>query len=1192
MSIRKDVTVKITNNNATLDMPLQIYELDHGIELRFKLMDYKYKYTKDPQNILNSSDEDILEAYTTIINPRGYELQQINGEVKDDIVIFMIDSSYTDEIDEIGTYSLQIHIKCACSEFSIPPIQFEVLQRLKGIKVVTDGEDSIDDSALIDNYSNFISDETGKLLIEWKKGDIISSVKLNAMVEVINNAVDEEVQRQANEAKREQQELERQNSVREALNSVDARVDEAMIEYETRFNALTASQQQDMEVIDARDGEVSLKARLDRDLRNPLQVYEDVEGSYISCDSVEGYAQNVEILGNTIQNQNDLADICSVGDKLENQELYEIPVLSANKNLFSYDFYDYSSYSQLDNAYVLKEIKLPAGIITISNKKIKEQTSDMGTLIMQFWDNTTYSTSTRKPMINSGWGASSQNIITIEEGKKYYIAINITGNTLSKETTLEKVKDMYEIQIEVGDTATPYQPYQEDKLTILSPVQLEKVGDVADRIICKDGVWGVEKNIKTKTFTDDENWTSSGQSLYVNPKLDFDKSISNSIIVASMLLGNQIVWREDYLYRGTHYGIGYKATDDMFRVRLEGINSKEELNAYIKTKPIVLKYQTINPQFIPLPHDQQIKLRTFANKTNISFGCEIEPTLKASVPKSLSSTVNTHGEQIDNLGKEIDKVKKLEESTVSTVTTESDFTTVTETSNGYFEDVKIEGRTLVNLCGDFIGKNSNAIDIKDNIVTFNELRDARFIGYDISLLKPNTTYTLIMLGIDVQSRIACDLFPDNFSELGEVRPDYPINVRKFTTPDDISSLKHIRYYVGNGVTAPTTLYSPIILEGDHTQNPPEYFEGLKSVGQDVDEISVLSCNENLLNEFEFINIRNASIEDGKVVLDSTSLGTARAGIGHKVYLEQGCNYIYSVANINDLSLFNTTVIVTPLDDVNGLLAHLYPDKVYTHTIASGYYYLRTTTANTKNGKLSFNISFNKCDTPKPYQPHKQDKKRILYYNDETQTWEKPVLRQWDSIEKHSDGKYYYHKRSGEVVLDGSEDWELRRDVTDDGVHSGFSFSTSFKYNKISSYMICDRFNAMPFVSASQAYSNGEGFGYYIGSDSKYILYCVLPKSKLSSQDAAGFKAWLQANPTTIVYQLEKEEVYECTSIDLMTYKNETNYIVTAGAIAPVSTLKVMCNINNVVRELQQKVSNLENYIQHVMIDALNNALNE
>lgn len=37
---------------------------------------------------------------------------------------------------------------------------------------------------------------------------------------------------------------------------------------------------------------------------------------------------------------------------------------------------------------------------------------------------------------------------------------------------------------------------------------------------------------------------------------------------------------------------------------------------------------------------------------------------------------------------------------------------------------------------------------------------------------------------------------------------------------------------------------------------------------------------------------------------------------------------------------------------------------------------------------------------------------------------------------------------------------------------------------------------------------------------------------------------------------------------------------------------VTIKINNVVRELQQKVSNLEGYIQHVMIDALNNALNE
>jgi hypothetical protein len=809
MSIRKDVTVKITNNNATLDMPLQIYELDHGIELRFKLMDYKYKYTKDPKNILNSSDEDILEAYTTIINPRGYELQQINGEVKDDIVVFMIDSSYTDEIDEVGVYSLQIHIKCACSEFSIPPIQFEVLQRLKGIKVVTDGEDSIDDSALIDNYSNFISDETGKLLIEWKKGDIISSVKLNAMVEVINNAVDEEVQRQLNEVKREQQELERQNKVREALNSVDARVDESMNEFETRFNALTVSQQQDMEVMDARDGEVSLKARLDRDVRNPLQVYEDVEGSYISCDSTEGYAQNVEILGNTIQDQNNLADIRSVGDKLENQELYEIPVVSCGKNLIN-----------VNDVIVNEGVNTSTGIIAADTTRSR-------TPYIKFNPNTNYV-------------ATNVDVLIFYDENKQFISSYRTSKGVSpancKYIIARMLNTTTDWQLEEGTVDTEYEPYQGDKLTILSPVQLEKVGDVADRIICKDGVWGIEKNIARgvieiigSVIDVCENFT--GVSITI-PNIQYQNR--GNVIT----LDGFATFTESDLTTIPIYSI-YCNTGNLVVCFPKGTSP-----AYMRAHLIGRKYIciTTQPTFIPLPYDQQIKLRTFANKTNINFLTEIEPTLKASVPKSLGASVSSNTTQIDNLSKELEKINNLEESVASEVVSASKFTTVTETSNGYFEDVKIEGRTLVNLCGDFVGKNSNAINIKDNIVTFNELEGARFITYDTSLLKPNTTYTLIMLGINIQTDIQCDLYPDNFPELDRVSSEHPINIREFTTPNDISSLICIRYYVGNGVTVPSTLYSPIILEGDHTQNPPEYFEGIKSVGQDVDDITIATTN--------------------------------------------------------------------------------------------------------------------------------------------------------------------------------------------------------------------------------------------------------------------------------------------------------------------------------------------------------------
>ena len=53
-------------------------------------------------------------------------------------------------------------------------------------------------------------------------------------------------------------------------------------------------------------------------------------------------------------------------------------------------------------------------------------------------------------------------------------------------------------------------------------------------------------------------------------------------------------------------------------------------------------------------------------------------------------------------------------------------------------------------------------------------------------------------------------------------------------------------------------------------------------------------------------------------------------------------------------------------------------------------------------------------------------------------------------------------------------------------------------------------------------------------------------------------------------------MYECTNLDLITYSGETNLIVNSGAIQPKITLKVLSNVSNVVKLLQQKVSVLEN----------------
>ena len=212
-----------------------------------------------------------------------------------------------------------------------------------------------------------------------------------------------------------------------------------------------------------------------------------------------------------------------------------------------------------------------------------------------------------------------------------------------------------------------------------------------------------------------------------------------------------------------------------------------------------------------------------------------------------------------------------------------------------------------------------------------------------------------------------------------------------------------------------------------------------------------------------------------------------------------------------------------------------------------------------------------------------DKKPLLYYNNETQVWEKPILRQWDSIEKHSDGKYYYHQRSGEKVLDGSDSYGYYMASTQP--------SDTSLLNIYVSRALTDAINSSPIITNKFTNSTEIKKGnIYTGGNNN--LHFIIEASTLSTQDAQGFKQWLQTNNLTVVYQLAEEKVYECTNIDLITYANETNYVVNSGAIAPKTTLKVMSNISNTVRELQRKVSTLESYIQYVMIDALNNALNE
>ena len=66
------------------------------------------------------------------------------------------------------------------------------------------------------------------------------------------------------------------------------------------------------------------------------------------------------------------------------------------------------------------------------------------------------------------------------------------------------------VMVNAGSTALPWQSYQSGTATIPLTEPLCGIGDVRDRIMCKDGVWGIERNILLDKLTSSSVSASSG----------------------------------------------------------------------------------------------------------------------------------------------------------------------------------------------------------------------------------------------------------------------------------------------------------------------------------------------------------------------------------------------------------------------------------------------------------------------------------------------------------------------------------------------------------------------------------------------------------------------------------------------------------------------------------------------------------
>lgn len=169
------------------------------------------------------------------------------------------------------------------------------------------------------------------------------------------------------------------------------------------------------------------------------------------------------------------------------------------------------------------------------------------------------------------------------------------------------------------------EPYQSKTAAIALTEPLRGIGDVRDRIICKDGVWGVERKIVPLILNGSETWnqfnTSGSKSFGV---ADFDSLIK----IGSALLCDRLSEdKADNVWNGVRDNIiaySYSSTKYL-RIFLNSTATLDTLKALLSADPMHVIAECKSPTWEPLPADTQAALNTlttYKGRTTITVTAE------------------------------------------------------------------------------------------------------------------------------------------------------------------------------------------------------------------------------------------------------------------------------------------------------------------------------------------------------------------------------------------------------------------------------------------------------------------------------------------------------------------------------------------------------------------------------------------
>lgn len=173
------------------------------------------------------------------------------------------------------------------------------------------------------------------------------------------------------------------------------------------------------------------------------------------------------------------------------------------------------------------------------------------------------------------------------------------------ETAVQKFLDRFEIQVEYGTTATPYEPYTEQSMQIVLNEPLRGVGEYKD-VLTKDGVVRKIKRV-VLDGSEDEKWALSNDPLNVTTNRFAIRMNVINAYYKMLTMCNKMAWKHmnqvDVVGQSTH-GVNFYIT-----LPKDLVPDLQTFRIWLSQNPLTVDYVLAEPVTELLPESVQAQLQ-------------------------------------------------------------------------------------------------------------------------------------------------------------------------------------------------------------------------------------------------------------------------------------------------------------------------------------------------------------------------------------------------------------------------------------------------------------------------------------------------------------------------------------------------------------------------------------------------------